>query len=83
MKSISPLESGLVMLALTSPVLVLPIAAGKMVTRGVSANFLLMISLVLFVGGLLLLWIFNQGSMSMWQILLSLLLVGAGMGPSE
>ncbi|EGN2451156.1 MFS transporter, partial [Salmonella enterica] len=72
MKNLSPLESGLVMLALTSPVLVLPIVAGKMVTRGVSANLLLMISLVLFVGGLLLLWIFNQGSMSMWQILLSL-----------
>ncbi|ENG3300064.1 MFS transporter [Salmonella enterica] len=82
MKSLSPLESGLVMLALTSPVLVLPVVAGRMVTRGVSASLLLVISLVLFVGGLLLLWIFNQGSMSMWQILLSLLLVGAGMGLS-
>ncbi|ELX2843788.1 MFS transporter [Salmonella enterica] len=82
MKSLTPLESGLVMLALTSPVLVLPVVAGRMVTRGVSTSLLLVISLVLFVGGLLLLWIFNQGSMSMWQILLSLILVGAGMGLS-
>ncbi|EJE3041857.1 MFS transporter [Salmonella enterica] len=82
MKSLSPLGSGLVMLALTSPVLVLPVVAGRMVTRGVSASLLLVISLVLFVGGLLLLWIFNQGSISMWQILMSLLLVGAGMGMS-
>lgn len=82
MKSLSPLYSGLVMLALTSPVLVLPIVAGKLVTHGVSANLLLVISLILFVGGLMLLWVFNQGSMSLAQILFSLFLVGSGMGLS-
>ncbi|EOC0702541.1 MFS transporter [Salmonella enterica subsp. enterica serovar Kokomlemle] len=82
MKSLSPLYSGLVMLALTSPVLVLPIVAGKLVTHGVSASLLLVISLILFVGGLMLLWVFNQGSMSLVQILFSLFLVGSGMGLS-
>lgn len=81
-KSLSPLDSGLVMLALTAPVLVLPIIAGKLVTRGVSANLLLIISLFLFVGGLLLLWIFSQSSMSLIQIVTSLLLIGSGMGLS-
>ncbi|EEN7135497.1 MFS transporter [Salmonella enterica subsp. enterica serovar Newport] len=81
-KNLSPLDSGLVMLALTSPVLVLPMVAGRLVTRGVSANLLLVISLVLFVSGLLLLWVFNQISISMAQIILSLLLVGTGMGLS-
>ncbi|WP_167371917.1 MFS transporter [Xenorhabdus beddingii] len=81
-KSLSPLDSGLVMLALTTPVLVLPLVAGKLVTRGVAANLLLIISLVLFIAGLLLLWLFNTGSMSLPEIIVSLLLVGAGMGLS-
>ncbi|WP_127960414.1 MFS transporter [Serratia microhaemolytica] len=81
-KSLSPFDSGLVMLALTSPVLILPIIAAKLVTRGIRAELLLVTSLVLFVGGLLLLWTFNQGNISIAQILISLLLVGAGMGLS-
>ncbi|WP_455425616.1 MFS transporter [Dryocola sp. LX212] len=81
-KNLSPVESGLVMLALTAPVLVLPIIAGKLVTRGIPASFLLIVSLFLFVGGLGLLWIFSHDVMPLPRILLCLLLVGAGMGLS-
>jgi MFS family permease len=81
-KSLSPLDSGLVMLALTTPVLVLPLVAGKLVTRGVSADVLLIVSLVLFIVGLLLLWAFSAGDISLGEIILCLLLVGSGMGLS-
>ena len=43
---------------------------------------MLIVSLVLFVGGLGLLWFFSHQMMSLAQILVSLVLVGAGMGLS-
>lgn len=81
-KNLSPAVAGLVMLGLTAPVLVLPVVAGKLVTRGVSSMLLLIVSLVLFVGGLALLWIFSHQTMSLAQILISLILVGSAMGLS-
>ncbi|XTZ37864.1 MFS transporter [Salmonella enterica] len=81
-KNYSPVDSGLVMLALTAPVLLLPVIAGKLITRGIKANLLLIVSLLLFIGGLGLLWVFSHDIMPLNKILVSLLLVGSGMGLS-
>lgn len=81
-EGMSPLHAGFMMLALTLPVLVLPLIAGKLVTKGVSANKLLILSLLSFICGLLLLCIFNSLGITLSEIIVCLLLVGTGMGLS-
>jgi predicted MFS family arabinose efflux permease len=81
-KGISPLHAGLVMITLTSPVLFLPIIAGKLVAKGVSPEILLKISLLLLVAGLALLWFTSSHTVGITITMSCLFLVGAGMGLS-
>lgn len=70
------------MLALTSPVLLFPLLTGKIVSKGFSANSILVISLLCFASGLIILWAFNQHSSFFLQVIIPLFLVGTGMGLS-
>ncbi|TCV98932.1 MFS transporter [Biostraticola tofi] len=81
-ESLSPLKAGLVMLALTGPVLLFPLLAAKWVAKGRSADGVLKISLLLLLAGLTLLWTFSHHHLGLEAMMISLLLVGAGMGLS-
>lgn len=77
----SPATAGLVMLLLTAPVLVAPIAAATLVNRGVPARWLITIALVCVVAGnfgLLLL----APEATIARVAAPLLLIGIGMGAS-
>ncbi|MFD6229083.1 MFS transporter [Streptomyces sp. NPDC060232] len=73
--------AGLIMLLLTAPVLVCPMLAAKLVTRGVSALTLIYISLACLVVGDLALTLFSP-DVTILVVALPMLVTGAGMGLS-
>lgn len=77
----TPVTAGFVMLLLTAPVLVAPMAAVALVNRGVSAQALIVLALGLVVAGNLGLLLLAPESTTA-RVAVPLLLVGIGMGAS-
>ncbi|MBT2775163.1 MFS transporter [Halomonas sp. ISL-60] len=78
--SMSATQAGLTMLLLTAPMLVCPIAAGKLVARGVSSTRVLIISLFCLLVGITWLALVSGPSVSLVFLTPALLLIGAGYG---
>ncbi|MFJ8912128.1 MFS transporter [Amycolatopsis sp. NPDC102389] len=78
---LSPAASGVTMLLLTAPVLVVPMVAVALVNKGVPARLLIMIALVLVVAGNLWLVTLNADD-AVVAVAAPLVMIGVGMGAS-
>ncbi|MEL0638759.1 MFS transporter [Marinomonas sp. TI.3.20] len=79
---LSASNAGLIMLFLTAPVLVFPLIAGKLSSKGVNTNLLMYLSaLAMLVGAALLITIIKDG-LPLVGIAVGLVLIGIGMGMS-
>lgn len=76
----SATQAGLTMLLLTAPMLVCPIAAGKLVASGVSSTLVLMASLFCLIIGIVWLATVSGPSTALALLYPALLLIGAGYG---
>ncbi|EBV2191029.1 MFS transporter [Salmonella enterica] len=79
---LTPSKAGLMMIALTLPVLFCPVIAGRLVSGGASARMILFISLAAFIAGGITLILFSQPDRELWILTIPLLLIGTGMGLS-
>ncbi|SFB22499.1 Major Facilitator Superfamily protein [Amycolatopsis marina] len=78
---LSPAASGLTMLLLTAPVLIMPMIAVALVNKGVQARLLIMIALVLVVAGNL--WLVTLSAEdTVVAVAAPLVMIGVGMGAS-
>ena len=76
----SPSYAGIIMISLTFPVLFCPLLAGKIVSFGVSAIFIVLISLFLMIFGGILLFLVGGIDGQLPLISIALFMIGAGMG---
>lgn len=76
----SPSYAGIIMISLTFPVLFCPLLAGKIVSFGVSAIFIILISLVLMILGGILLFLVGGIDGQLYLINIALFMIGTGMG---
>ena len=76
----SPSYAGIIMISLTFPVLFCPLLAGKIVSFGVSAIFIILISLVLMILGGILLFLIGGIDGQLYLINIALFMIGTGMG---
>lgn len=72
--------TGIIMITLTVPVLICPLLAGKLVSYGVSATSLIIISLALMILGGVLLFLVGGVDGLLYLICLALFMIGVGMG---
>lgn len=79
---LTAIQTGITMLLLTAPMLVGPMLASKLVTRGVAASSVLNTSLLCLLFGLMALAYASHPDMPLWQLAVPLLLIGSGMGLS-
>ncbi len=80
-QGVSAQTAGLMMLMLTAPVLVSPSLGGWLVTKGVSAQGLIVLALLFVAGGNALLTVLHP-DISAWGLAAPLVLIGVGMGLS-
>jgi len=75
-------HAGLAMLLLTMPMLVCPMLAAKLATRGVASTKLLNVSMMCLLVGVVTLALVSHPGVILWQLAVPLLLTGSGMGLS-
>lgn len=78
--AMSATQAGLTMLLLTAPMLVCPIAAGKLVAGGVKSTWVLIVSLICLIVGIAWLTVVTGPLVALVSLSPALLLIGAGYG---